>query len=357
MWKRRWFVMRLTSLDFYKRRIKIPEEYEGMNKEDAEARARSKHKAQGSIKLGSIIRIQRDLVKYPQPFCFQLVCTDGTFAVQADTKSDMELWIDEINDAIRAIKLGLGSAGGSLGGKISSKLNRRTTVSGSIGNDSNSFNSTLSISESFEAVRQMSPLVKSKTESIAAAATANETNRSENNVTNIYGLEQKSDGKDSSPNTFSPKRTVPSFSRRMTAPSGIFSPGSAYSGGEKIQEASKSTRATTAMNKVIENETRRKSLVQEKKDYKEDKDANLVDVVDEGSAPLFLHKDPPNIKINLEREVGKTLLRKMQDGNVEMCYTSDTLAKSTRVGLYLELNGDPCRAFYLAWLTSIPLTT
>ena len=24
VWKRRWFVMRLTSLDFYKRRIKIP---------------------------------------------------------------------------------------------------------------------------------------------------------------------------------------------------------------------------------------------------------------------------------------------------------------------------------------------
>ena len=74
MWKRRWFVMRLTSLDFYKRRIKIPEEYEGLNKEDAEARARNKQKAQGSIKLGSIVRIQRDLVKYPQPFCFQLVC-------------------------------------------------------------------------------------------------------------------------------------------------------------------------------------------------------------------------------------------------------------------------------------------
>ena len=96
------------------------------------------------------------------------MCTDGTFAVQADTKSDMELWIDEINDAIRAIKLGLGSVDGSLGGKISSKLNRRTTVSGSIGNDSNSFNSTLSISESFEAVRQMSPLVKSKAESMAS---------------------------------------------------------------------------------------------------------------------------------------------------------------------------------------------
>ena len=46
------------------------------------------------------------------------MCTDGTFAVQADTKSDMELWIDEINDATRAIKLGLGSAGGSLGGKF-----------------------------------------------------------------------------------------------------------------------------------------------------------------------------------------------------------------------------------------------
>ena len=87
---------------------------------------------------------------------------------------------------------------------------------------------------------------------------------SENNVTNIYGLEQKSDGK-KFPKTFSPKRTAPSFSRRMTAPSGIFSPGSAYNGGEKIQETSKSTRATKAMNKVIENETRRKSLYRKRK--------------------------------------------------------------------------------------------
>ena len=132
----------------------------------------------------------------------------------------------------------------------------------------------------------------------------------------------------------------------MTAPSGIFSPGSEYNGGENIQETSKSTNAAKAMNKVIENETRRKSLIQEKKDYKDEKVADLVDVVDEGSAPLFLHKDPPNIKINLERDVGKTLLRKMQDGNVEMCYTSDTLAKSTRVGLYFGAQWcDPCRAF------------
>ena len=123
-----------------------------------------------------------------------------------------------------------------LGGNFSSKLNRRTTVSGSIGKNSKSFDSTLSISESFEAVRQMSPLVKSKADSMAAAAAANKTNSSENNVTNIYGLEQKSDGTESSSKKFSPKRTAPSFSRRMTAPSGIFSPGSEYNGGEKIQE-------------------------------------------------------------------------------------------------------------------------
>ena len=340
VWKRRWFVMRLTSLDFYKRRIKIPDEYQGMNEEDAEARARSKHKAQGSIKLGSVVRIQRDLVKYPQPFCFQLVCTDGTFAVQADTKSDMELWIDEINDAIRAIKLGLGSTDGSFGGKVSSKLNRRTTVSGNIGNDNNSFNSTLSISESFKAVRQMSPLVNSKAKSMAMATA----NISENKVTNIYGLEQKSDGKEVSPKTFSPKRASPSFSRRMTAPSGIFSPGTATTGGNTIQQTSKAS--VKAMEKVIENETRRKSLLLEKKDQKDEKVVDLVDVVDEDSAPLFLHKDPPNIKINLERDVGKSLLQKMQDGNVEMCYTSDTLAKSTRVGLYFGAQWcDPCRAF------------
>ena len=108
-------------------------------------------------------------------------------------------------------KLGLGSAGGSLGGKISSKLNRRTTVSGSIGNDSNSFNSTLSISESFEAVRQMSPLVKSKADSMAAAAAANKTNSIENNETNIYGLEQKTDGKIVRPRHFHQKGQLHHF--------------------------------------------------------------------------------------------------------------------------------------------------
>ena len=70
-WKRRWFVMRLTSLDFYKRRMKPAEKRDGEDSEDAEARARNKVKPQGSVKLGSILRIQRDLVKYPQPFCLE----------------------------------------------------------------------------------------------------------------------------------------------------------------------------------------------------------------------------------------------------------------------------------------------
>ena len=348
-WKRRWFVMRLTSLDFYKRRIKVNVEEleEGDNVEQAEARARQYIKPQGSVRLGSITRIQRDLVKYPQPFCFQLVCPDRIFAVQADTKSDMDLWIDEINDAVRAIKLGTGIE--TISGKTaSSKFNRRTTVAGNLSSGPPSFSNTLLISKSFEEVRKLSPLVKSKSGSMAAAAAAKEQGKNDKGK-NIYGLEE---AKTNLRGKFTGKieKTSPS-SRRMTAPSGMHNP---FAGGllprakttddvdtdndnNDKDATNNNSAAAKAMEKVMANESRRKSQIEEDNNNIQGK---VMEVIDEDSAPLFLHKDVPDIKINLDQDVGKTILQKMQDGNVEMCYTSDTLARSTRVSIVpLNLKG------------------
>ena len=59
-WKRRWFVLRLSCLNYYRRR---------------QNKGGGSQIPQGTIPLNKITALQRDVGKFPQPFCFQLVIT------------------------------------------------------------------------------------------------------------------------------------------------------------------------------------------------------------------------------------------------------------------------------------------
>jgi hypothetical protein len=59
-WKRRWFVLRLSCLNYYRRR---------------QNQGGGSQIPQGTIPLNKITALQRDVGKFPQPFCFQLVIT------------------------------------------------------------------------------------------------------------------------------------------------------------------------------------------------------------------------------------------------------------------------------------------
>ena len=157
--------MKLTSLEFYKRRPKPGAEISP--------------KPQGSILLASINKIQRDLSKYPQPYSFQMVCSDRVLAVQADSKSDMEMWIDEINDAIRAVKLGLTSGTVQLGGAASKTVGRRATIAGASADQAPV--NKINFSEEFQRIRDT-----------AKKDTEQETNarNTRSSVVGLYGLEK-----------------------------------------------------------------------------------------------------------------------------------------------------------------------
>lgn len=93
-WKRRWFVLRLSGLEYYRRRVKFGHEIQS--------------RPQGIVPLERVTALQRDVGKFPQPFCFQLVIAgeDRLLAVQCENKVNMEMWIDEINGAIRVATYG-----------------------------------------------------------------------------------------------------------------------------------------------------------------------------------------------------------------------------------------------------------
>ena len=72
-WKRRWFVLRLSSLEYHRRRRKSVDD---------------KTPPQGKIPLDKITALQRDVGKFPQPFCFQLVIANFPFLLSNRASSE-----------------------------------------------------------------------------------------------------------------------------------------------------------------------------------------------------------------------------------------------------------------------------
>jgi hypothetical protein len=72
-WKRRWFVLRLSCLNYYRRR---------------QNQGGGSQIPQGTIPLNKITALQRDVGKFPQPFCFQLVITG-----EGRNNGGQQLWL------------------------------------------------------------------------------------------------------------------------------------------------------------------------------------------------------------------------------------------------------------------------
>jgi thiol-disulfide isomerase/thioredoxin len=338
-WKRRWFVMKLTSLEFYKRRPK----------KDADKPS----KPQGAISLASINKIQRDLSKYPQPYSFQMICKDRVFAVQADSRSDMEMWIDEINDAVRAIKLGVQSGTLQLGAFASKTVARRATMAGTTAEQASL--KTMNFSEEFMKIRN-APKAESSSDKKTARA-------SRSSVIGLYGLEK--------PNVSPKFEEKPADGDEPKVSPGKDEAGTGAGApiSEKVAEAGEVGVSTGAQDGEEDTaSTDKRSFLktlsavstvrgQEKAGGAEDEKAQgptsydrpgRIPSVALDEAPVLngYRKAVPDINVDFEVDIGMSLLQKREDGLVESTLTLEALSESTRIGLYFGADWcPPCHAF------------
>jgi thiol-disulfide isomerase/thioredoxin len=338
-WKRRWFVMKLSHLYFFKK--KVPTETE----------TQPHPKEQGKISLTSIVRIERDIINFPQAFSFQLVCKDRVFALQADDKKDMDLWVNEINDAVRAVKIGVDILGSDAfaAESASSKLNRRASMSAVSGRpeDMGVANRSANLRKIFEEERAK-PLgklgdvdtreVTSKKKSLLS---------SRNSVVGLYGLEKR-------------VHVDPLLTKRGDSPSKTnlladkLTGTSASSPSRFAAKEAAASNAGTTDREVVKDLTKedpKMSALKNSEEREEVFDSTpLMTVIDEAPKLTLTSQKADEalkgVRLDFALDLGKYILQKRADGMVERGRTLDALEDATRVGIYFGADWcTSCHAF------------